>query len=322
MDNLCHTLVGAALAETGLKGRTRLGSAVLMVSANLPDLDVLVFATDTPAVAFRRGWTHGIVAQLLLPLALSAVFWIVARTMRRPRAGVPAVSVRWLLALSYLGLYSHIFLDYLNNYGVRLLAPIDWRWFYGDAVFIVDPFLWVVLALGVWFARRRHRTIIAAFSLLLALVYVSGMLVSARVAHHIVENMWVATHGQPPRALMVGPRFGSPLTRDVVVDVGDHYEWGTFDWPSTLRLDRQPIPKHAELPAVRAARESPNIRPFLVWSRFPFWTVEPTSGGVRVTAADARFLMGRRVFAATTVVRSGSSGPPGKNPDAGHEGRP
>jgi hypothetical protein len=36
MDNLCHTLTGAALAEAGLKHRTRFASAALMIAANLP----------------------------------------------------------------------------------------------------------------------------------------------------------------------------------------------------------------------------------------------------------------------------------------------
>ena len=67
MDNLCHTLIGAALGDAGLKRRTRFGSATLMIASNLPDLDVLVFATGTPSVAFRRGWTHGILADALLP---------------------------------------------------------------------------------------------------------------------------------------------------------------------------------------------------------------------------------------------------------------
>ena len=64
MDNLCHTLVGAAIGHAGLRRTTRLASATLMIAANLPDLDVLVLATDMPSVAFRRGWTHGVLAQL------------------------------------------------------------------------------------------------------------------------------------------------------------------------------------------------------------------------------------------------------------------
>src|SRR6185436_8025252 len=84
LDNVCHTLVGAAFGEAGLKYRTRFGAAALMVSANIPDVDVLVFATGSPPVAFRRGITHGIVAQLLLPIALTGIFMVLAR-LRPPR---------------------------------------------------------------------------------------------------------------------------------------------------------------------------------------------------------------------------------------------
>ena len=66
MDNLCHTLAGAALGKAGLASRTRYGMATLMVSANLPDIDVAVFLTDTLPMSFRRGWTHGVLAQLTL----------------------------------------------------------------------------------------------------------------------------------------------------------------------------------------------------------------------------------------------------------------
>ena len=34
-----------------------------MIAANLPDVDVLAFATGIPPVALRRGWTHVVLAQ-------------------------------------------------------------------------------------------------------------------------------------------------------------------------------------------------------------------------------------------------------------------
>ena len=69
MDNLCHTLVGAALAQAGLKKKTALATAALVIGANLPDVDVLAYAwgPDT-ALGFRRGWTHGLLALALWPL--------------------------------------------------------------------------------------------------------------------------------------------------------------------------------------------------------------------------------------------------------------
>ena len=92
----------------------------------------------------------------------------------------------WILALSYIGVYSHVLLDLLNNYGVRLLAPVDWRWFYGDAVFIIDPLLWLMLGAGVWLARRRAYAAPARTALLAALVYIGAMVISARLARDVV----------------------------------------------------------------------------------------------------------------------------------------
>src|SRR5688572_25227820 len=154
MDNLCHTLVGAAFGEAGLKSQTRFGSATLMIAANLPDLDVLVFATDLPSVAFRRGWTHGVLAQALLPVALTAAMMGIDRACGARERG-PAVGASGLRLLSYAGVRAHVALDLLDNDGVRLLMPFGNRWFYGDARFIVDPWLWLTLAAGIWLARRR-----------------------------------------------------------------------------------------------------------------------------------------------------------------------
>lgn len=302
MDNLCHTLVGAAIGEAGLKTRTRFGAAALMISANVADLDVLSFLTDTSPVSFRRGWTHGILAQLALPIVMTGAFWMWNR--RRKAAGDPPPPFRvgWLLALCFIGVYSHVFLDYLNNYGVRLLTPFDWRWFYGDSVFIIDVWLWLMLGAGVWLSRRRRSRQPAAYALAITTIYIVAMLTSARVARGIVADQWAKAHGTPPQALMVGPRPLTPLSREVIVDAGDHYEWGSFSWPSRLELNAEHIAKNDHRPEVAAAREDPRIRALLVWSRFPIFILEPVEGGTRVTVTDARFMSRAGTFAASTVV--------------------
>jgi inner membrane protein len=302
MDNLCHTLVGAAIGEAGLKTRTAYGNATLMIAANLPDIDVLVFATGTPSVAFRRGWTHGVLAQALLPLVLTAVIYLAA-SRRQRRGGESPLHVGWLLALAYLGLYSHVLLDLLNNYGLRLLAPVNWRWFYGDSLFIVDPWLWLSLGAGTWLARRRLSTSPARLALVAATLYIGAMVISGRVARDVVADAWQAERGQPLQRLMVGPQPVTPLTRAVIVDAGDHYESGTFSWlPARVAFDGAPVPKNDRRPEVAAARSDPGVTAFLVWSRFPFWTLEPLPEGTRVTVADMRFMAGGRRFSASTVV--------------------
>ena len=289
MDNVCHTLVGAAFAEAGLKHRTRFGAATLMIAANLPDLDALVFATDVPSVAFRRGWTHGIVAQVFLPIALTAAMCAVGRMWPAPGDRIP-IRARWLWLLSCVGVFSHVAMDLLNTYGVRLLMPFDGRWFYGDAVFIIDPWLWLVLGTGVWFARRRGRAAPASCGLVVAALYIAAMCVTARAARDVVFDEWHTAHGAEPRSLMVGPSPITPFRRQVIVDAGTHYETGTFDWlPTQVRFDAAIVPKNDRDPRVALAREALHIRGFLVWSRFPFWTLDEVPGGTRVTVSDMRF---------------------------------
>ncbi|MGE3189230.1 MAG: metal-dependent hydrolase, partial [Vicinamibacterales bacterium] len=132
MDPLCHTLTGAAMGEAGLKRRTALGMATLLLAANMPDIDVGVFATDTLAVSFRRGWTHGVLAVAVLPVVLTGVMLAIDRAWPgRSGAARPRAAARGLLLLAYHGILSHVFLDFLNSYGIRLQMPFSNRWFYG-----------------------------------------------------------------------------------------------------------------------------------------------------------------------------------------------
>jgi inner membrane protein len=301
MDNLCHTLVGAAMGEAGLKVRTRFGNPALMIAANLPDLDVLVFATGTPAASFRRGWTHGVLAQALLPIAFTCV--LLGWDRWRPRGGGsgPPARAGALLFIAYAGVLSHVLLDYLNNYGVRLLMPFSSRWFYGDTLFIVDLWLWLVLGAGTYLARRRQRSWPARRALAVAVVYILAMAVSARLSRQIVLDEWISARGSAPKTLMVGPLPVTPLTKAIIVDAGDHFETGTFSWLGPrVRLDSDRLPNREDEPVVRRARENPTVRALMAWSRFPYFEVARAPDGTQVTFTDLRF--GARVGRAVVLV--------------------
>src|SRR5687768_8454124 len=282
MDNLCHTLVGAAFGEAGLKSQTRFGSATLMIAANLPDLDVLVFATDLPSVAFRRGWTHGVLAQALLPVALTAAMMGIDRAFPA-REGVPAVRARGLLLLSYVGVLSHVALDLLNNYGVRLLMPFSDRWFYGDALFIVDPWVWISLLAGVILARRRAmrgarapeapaRIALAGFVLYALLMAAAG-----RVGRVAVERSARAAGREPALRTMAAPAPLTPAWRTVVRDLGGRYEVGELRWGFPPRYEPEQILDKApawpcggaDPGALQGAVSTLPATRFLRWSRFP-----------------------------------------------------
>jgi inner membrane protein len=167
MEPLAHTLAGACLAESGLKRLTPLASSTLIIAANIPDVDGACYLHSADlAFAYRRGLTHGVLAIALLPIALTAAMLALDRVLSRRRPERPRASPCTLLGLAALGALSHPFLDWLNNYGVRLLMPFSDRWFYGDTLFIVDPWLWLILGGAVTLAWTTHsRGLMAAAAL-------------------------------------------------------------------------------------------------------------------------------------------------------------
>ncbi|HEX5003778.1 MAG TPA: metal-dependent hydrolase, partial [Gemmatimonadales bacterium] len=153
MDNLCHTLVGAALAQSGLKRRSPLAAATLLIAANVPDVDIISLAWgSTASLAVRRGWTHGVLAISLWPFVLAGLMVGYDRLTKHRGARFGPLAL-----VAAIGVASHPLLDLLNTYGVRLLMPFSNRWFYGDTLFIVDIWVWLILAVGVGLSVRAER---------------------------------------------------------------------------------------------------------------------------------------------------------------------
>ena len=158
MDNLTHSLVGATLAELTLpagapRAMRRTFFIAGVVAANLPDAD-LVYTRITPAplgsLLHHRGHTHTVAGLVLLGLAMVAVCLLPSiREAIRPVRGR-------LWALIAVALSSHLILDSWNSYGVHPFWPVSSRWFYGDAVFILEPWLWMLLGVAAVMNTTRH----------------------------------------------------------------------------------------------------------------------------------------------------------------------
>jgi inner membrane protein len=225
-------------------------------------------------MSFRRGWTHGVLAQLTLPIALTGAMLLYDRYRTR-RSPEDRVNPWQILLLSYLGVLLHVFMDFTNSYGVRLLMPFSERWFYGDALYIVDPWLYLMLGLGWWLGRTRPRA--ARIGVALALIYVVAMLASNLVARREVAS-GLARAGRPADTrFMVTPVFVNPLQREVVIDIGDRYEKANlwFDPLPHFRPAGFGMLKGLDQPQAQQALASPTARAFLRWSRFPFVQVDP-----------------------------------------------
>src|SRR5689334_1794912 len=218
MDNLCHSLIGMAMSRAGLNRRTALATSTLVIANNLPDIDVGVFATSTLAMSFRRGWTHGVLAQATLPIALTGAMLIYDK-YRKKKSPDEIVRPMQILLLSYIGVLLHVFMDFTNSYGVRLLMPFSDRWFYGDALYIVDPWLYLSLGLGWFLAKRNPRP--ARIGVAIAAIYVIAMLGSNLIARREVAAGLARAGRSADTRFMVTPVVVNPFRREVILDVGD-----------------------------------------------------------------------------------------------------
>jgi Predicted membrane-bound metal-dependent hydrolases len=159
MDNLTHSLVGLAAAKSGLERLSPGATALCVLAANSPDADivVLLFRDRWSFLQHHRGISHALVGTLvlsiLLPLLFLACDFIISK-IRKRRLQVRFVP---LLIVSLLVTFTHPLLDWTNNYGIRPFLPWSSNWFYGDFVFIVDPFIWLILGSGCFLLTTRTR---------------------------------------------------------------------------------------------------------------------------------------------------------------------
>jgi inner membrane protein len=313
LDNLAHSLAGAALGEAGLKTRTGLGMATLIVAANLPDVDALGLLVGEN-LAWRRGWTHGPVAMLVLPPLLVGAMVLFdrwqARRGTRPGGRAP-VHVGWLFVLAYIGWASHPLLDFMNTYGIRLLMPFSERWFYGDALFIIDVWLWTALGLGAWLSGRRRRSGSAhpgrpaAIGLGVAAAYAAAMFTGSLAAERLTRKTVEARGHGPVSTVVASPVPIDPFRREVVFAVGEAYGFGVLRWTPSPRLQLQPrlVLTNMGDPAVSEARQEKAIADFLYWSRLPFARIERSAQGTTVTISDARYSDGGMTGAFVRTLR-------------------
>jgi inner membrane protein len=305
MDNLTHSLIGAALGQAGLKRKTGLAMPALIIGANLPDIDAGCVVYGVESLAMRRGITHGPIAMVLLPLLLAGGLWWFDkwqdRRGTRPRGRAP-VHFGWLYALSLIACLTHPLFDWFNNYGVRLLEPFSHQWFYGDTLFIIDPWIIAMLGWGIWYSLRRERAARARWRW-------PSEVALAGVAAYVMLNMAISSvattvaAGDVPYA-RTNVASAVPLAfwrRDVLWRSDDgHYGsmlcTGTScrRYPLKVRKVALTDPRIAEW-----SKNDPAAQAFLFWSRMPIAELHDD----RIILRDQRFMDPRTAAQFSVTLR-------------------
>jgi inner membrane protein len=196
MDNLTHSLVGLTAARAGLEKLSPGATGLCILAANAPDSDIVVlaFGDRWTFLQHHRGITHAVVGILCLAVALPLIFHAGDRLWSRFRRQQPKTKFKGLLLASLIVSATHPLLDWTNNYGIRLWLPWNHKWSYGDLVYIVDPFMWLILGGAAFLlgARTRGLKIVwGAMAVILTFLIVASPRSSNLPNPRLIAVLWI-----------------------------------------------------------------------------------------------------------------------------------
>ena len=187
-------MMGWRLGQLG--GFARVGPRaplVALIAANVPDLDVLLYAVDRNLGTWQhRGFTHSFFG---IPLLAIGGAVLSHRRLRTGRFGDH-------LGLWAAALLSHVLMDWPTTWGTQLFWPLSDHRFGLEWIFIVDPAFWLLLGLLPLLLRRRGWTVGPAAGA--GILCLGGWILSAGM----LKEVAVARAPEPVAAY---PAVGAPF---------------------------------------------------------------------------------------------------------------
>ena len=282
MEPVTHFLSGAILSRAGFNRRTAYATLAMTLAAEMPDIDVF-WSIRGPLAGFQhhRGITHTFLGAPFEALVITAVMWGIHTLRKKKPEQLPKWHLLWLFSM--LAIFLHILLDFTNNYGVRPLFPFDPHWHAWSIVFIVDPFLLLVLIgglvlpaiFGLTDREISNRRVVfrgqglAITSLVLICLYYGWRSTEQAHALNLVRQSGVG--GAPAQRLAAEPYPFSPFHWHAIVETADYYQTADVStWTNIVDTSdaNDRIPKPPVTPAVAAAKQSWLGRVYLNWSQF------------------------------------------------------
>ncbi len=296
MDNVTHSLTGLALARVGLNRFSPHATALLVLSANAPDVDIVALSRGTlPYFEAHRGYTHSV---LCLPVMAVVTVAVIAALFRQRLPWLNA----WLLCC--VGVASHLLIDWTNSYGIRLLLPFSSRWFHLDLNSLYDGCIMAVLVFAaVWplFSRLVSSEIgggmvrgrgVAAFALAFFLLFDCGRaILHGRALAQLDSRLYDDAPALQTAAL---PEPFTPFRWTGVVETARAYQRMELDALGQLDVpDAETFYKPATTPAYLSAKASEPFRYFVYFARFPVWSEQTLTSEAlprkRLVLSDLRF---------------------------------
>ncbi|HWF13063.1 MAG TPA: metal-dependent hydrolase [Candidatus Acidoferrales bacterium] len=308
MEPVTHALTSIALGRAGLNKIARAATPMLLVSGLAADVDwVTRLGGAATFLHGHRTVTHSLVGTLAIAAIVAVTAWMLGQKYPKFAVGIYAA-----LGISAIGAGAHLFLDLLNDNGVKLFWPFNAKWYAWDLADSVDSWILFFLIVGLLIPelfrlvhdeigsrpKRNGRQRGAIFALVCVGFVIAGRIVSHERAIALLDAR--EYRAQTPLLAAAFPKSSNPFLWSGVVETDN----ALFNLEVPVGLGRAFDPDLADVhfkpqpsATLKSAIACATAIEFLNFARFPLASVQPEGDGFQVRLRDMRFaneLPGRR----------------------------
>lgn len=155
MDTITHITLGACIGEVFF-GR-QIGKRAMLLGAianSIPDIDFIAGFWMSPSsnLLAHRGFTHSFLFAILISVLLA----LIGEKMHR----VHKIPLKTWFVFFIVQIFSHLFLDAFNAYGIGWFEPFSHYRVSFNTIFVADPFfsIWIGLAFIILLVFKRNNS--------------------------------------------------------------------------------------------------------------------------------------------------------------------
>ncbi len=290
MDPITHTLTGITVKQIGFNRKAAL--AIAIIASLLPDIDYItrMWGSDV-LLRYHRGITHSLLSLFAASLFIAILF--------RRKCGF-----LYAFALSFICYGLHIALDLTNQYGTRILAPLDWNQYALDLTFIIEPWISIPLLASLVFGilNKKKAPIIAATALLTICIVIGARYYLQGEARAFLKKNIDAN------IYRVYPIPNDFLTWSFLTKTSEGTKIGTVDLFSRRVVTVETFDKNQSNPLIEASKNSPVVQNFLYFAKFPYAEVSRRETGATLIWRDLAYayIGGNRFYVTLEFDKNGN----------------
>lgn len=291
MDNITHTLTGAIASKAGSEQHhTRLIFWIVLVAANLPDIDFLLqfFGDRIFYMEHHRGLSHSFV---FAPFFAAFVALIL-------KLSVKGIAFKLVFVYTFIGIVIHIFFDLITSFGTMIFYPVTDARYALDLIFIIDPWLTgsmiVFLILGRRFKIHRKKIMWGAIAFIA--VYFLLAFVNREIVRSKADDYFTGL-GIEYQRMIILPQPFAITNWMVAVETGDAaYQifTNTFQHPDKYFVFDYPLIEPNKF--IYIAKNTGEVEFFKWFARLPVYDYYRTDEGNHVVEYyDLQFIFNPRL---------------------------